>query len=118
MHFCNEQQIKVNDLQNFVFQNTKYLLINYPEYGKDIEKIEPILIEILERVADMLESKRLLHEKVDILSRWTAIHISQESVTNVLLQYKKRLDEVMLNRDTLRSPDKKGEEEKYRYNNM
>jgi hypothetical protein len=30
-------------------------------------------------------------------------------------EYKKRLDEVIISRDTTRSPDKKGEEEKYKY---
>lgn len=107
--------MKINDLQNFVFQNTRYLLINYPEYGKNMEHIENTLVDILEKSYDMLESKRLLMEKLEILQKWTAICIPQEKIESVITVYKKRLDEVVLNRDTYRSPDQKGEEEKYKY---
>ena len=62
VHSWTEQKMKINDLQNFVFQNTRYLLINYPEYGKDTEYIENTLIDILEKSTDMLESKRILME--------------------------------------------------------
>ena len=117
--------MKINDLQNFVFQNTRYLLINYPEYGKDFEEIELTLIDILEKSTDMLESKRyfsnlnylsrLLMEKLEILQKWTSIQIPQEKVDDIVKLYKKRLDEVVLTRDTARSPDKLGEEQKYKY---
>lgn len=64
VHNCTEQKIKINDLQNFVFQNTKYLLQNYPEYGKELEYVEPTLIYILQKEMNLLESKRLLLEMV------------------------------------------------------
>lgn len=57
VHYWNESKTKINDLQNFIFQNTKYLLLNYPEFGKNTEDIELKLIEIHKLSTDMLESK-------------------------------------------------------------
>ena len=57
IHYWNEQKIKINDLQNFVFQSMKWLLLNYAEYGADAELIESTLIQILKKQKSMLESK-------------------------------------------------------------
>lgn len=57
IHYWNEQKIKINDLQNFVFQSMKWLLQNYAEYGAETELIETTLIQILQKQKNMLESK-------------------------------------------------------------
>lgn len=57
VHYCNEEKMKINDLQNFVNQNTKYLLKTYPEFGKDIFEIETTLLEMLSYEPEILESK-------------------------------------------------------------
>ena len=53
----SEQKLKINDLQNFLFNTLKWLLLNYPEYGKDFEEIEPILIDVLRKSSEYLDSK-------------------------------------------------------------
>ena len=98
--------MKVNDLQNFIFQNTKYLLLNYPEYGKDIENIELELIDIHKNSSNMLESEKLMLEKISILQKWKAIKIDQNLVSEVVQIYTQQKDSIMVNREETRSPDK------------
>ena len=105
-HTWNEAEMKVNDLQNFIFQNTKYLLLNYPEYGKDIENIELELIDIHKNSWNMLESEKLMLEKISILQKWKAIKIDQNLISEVVQIYTQQKDSIMVNREETRSPDK------------
>ena len=57
IHYWNQQSLKINDLQNFIFNTMKWLLLNYPEYGKDIEEIEQTLVYILTNSISYLDSK-------------------------------------------------------------
>ena len=54
----------------------------------------------------MLESEKLMLEKISILQKWKAIKIDQNLVSEVVQIYTQQKDSIMVNRDETRSPDK------------
>jgi deoxyribodipyrimidine photolyase-like uncharacterized protein len=60
----------------------------------------------LSKEKTMIESNKLLHQMLDILDRWQPVGIEKSEVEVVLKLYKEYRDELLVRRNTLRSPDK------------